>query len=144
MAGANIPFLGISNLLQRVLAALGKPAFVGRALEKGNRALCRRTQLRFVGFLGIVPVHGMSDPQSVARFRYAHVEGVPPQPAFRLHQQPVRSTSVGRMPGIDEVVQQAKAPDYPARRGGARTALAVARRDDHDRAMLAASNIDPL
>jgi hypothetical protein len=131
------------NLLQRP-AALGKRAFVGRALEKGNQALCRRTHLRFVGLLGIVPVHGMRDPQSVACFRYAHVEGVPPPPAVRLHQDPVSSATVGRTPGFDKVVQEAEMPDDPARRDGTRTALAVTRRDDHDNAMLAASHKDPL
>jgi hypothetical protein len=107
------PSLCISNLLQRAPAALGKRAFVGRALEKGNQALRRRTQLRFVGFLGIVPVHGMRDPQSVARFRYAHVEGVPPQPAVRLHQDPLSSATLGRTPGFDKIVQEAETPDDP-------------------------------
>jgi hypothetical protein len=94
-----------------------------------------------VGFLGIVPVHGMRDPQSVARLRYAYVEGVPPQPAVRLHQDPVSSATVGRTPGFDKIVQEAETLDDLARRDVTRTALAVARRDDHDRAMLAASNI---
>jgi hypothetical protein len=97
-----------------------------------------------VGFLGIVLVHGMRDPQSVARFRYAHVEGVLPQPAVRLYQDPVRSAPVGGTPGFDKIVQEVEAPDHPARRDGTRTALAVTRRYDHDRAMLAASNIDLL
>ena len=89
-----------------------------------------------MGFLGIVPVHGMRNPQSVACFRYAHVEGVPPPPAVRLHQDPVSSATVGRTRGFDKVVQEAETPDDPA--------LAVTRRDDHDNAMLAASHKDPL
>ena len=97
-----------------------------------------------MGFLGIVLVHGMRDPQSVARFRYAHVEGVLPQPAVRLYQDPVRSAPVGRTPGFDKIVQEVEAPDHPARHDGTHTTLAMARRDDHDRAMLAASNIDLL
>jgi hypothetical protein len=97
-----------------------------------------------VGFLGIDLVHGMCDPQSVARFRYAHVEGVLAQPAVRLHQDSVSSAPVGGMPGLDKIVQEVEAPDHPARRDGTHTTLAMARRDDHDRAMLAASNIDLL
>jgi hypothetical protein len=127
-----------------VPAALEKCTFVGRAREKGHQALCRRTQLRFVSFLGIVPVHGMRDPQSVTRFRYTHVEWILPQPTVGLNQEPVRSAPVGRTPGFDKIVKEAETPDDPARRDGARTALAVARRDDHDCAMLAASNIGPL
>jgi hypothetical protein len=73
--GANIPALRIRNLLQRASAALERRAFVRRAPENGHQALCRRTQLRFLGFLGVVLVHGMCEPHSVARFRYAHVEG---------------------------------------------------------------------
>jgi hypothetical protein len=102
--GANIPALRIRNLLQRASAALERRAFVRRAPENGHQALCRRTQLRFVGFLGIDLVHGMCDPQSVARFRYAHVEGVLAQPAVRLHQDSVSSAPVGGTPGLDKIV----------------------------------------
>jgi hypothetical protein len=98
------PGLCIRNLLQRASAALEKRAFVRRAPENGHQALCRRTQLRFVGFLGIVLVHGMCEPQSVARFRYAHVEGVLPQPAVSLHQDSVRSAPVDGTPGLDKIV----------------------------------------
>jgi hypothetical protein len=142
--GANIPALCIRNLLQRASAALEKGAFVRRAPENGHQALCRRTQLRFVGFLGIDLVHGMCDPQSVARFRYAHVAGVLAQPAVRLHQDSVSSAPVSGTPGLDKIVQEVEAPDHPARRDGTHTTLAMARRDDHDRAILAASNIDLL
>jgi hypothetical protein len=37
-----------------------------------------------------------------------------------------------------------EALDHPARRDRTHTAIAITRRDDHDRAMLAASNIDLL
>jgi hypothetical protein len=73
--GSSIPAYCIRNLLQRASAALEKRAFIRRAPENGHQALCRSTQLRFVGFLGIVLVHVMCELQSVARFRYAHVEG---------------------------------------------------------------------
>jgi hypothetical protein len=102
------------------------------------------SELRFVGFLGIVLVHGMCEPQSVARFRYAHVEGVLTQPAVSLHQDSVRPAPVGGTPGLDKIVQEVEAPDHPARRDGTHTAPAMTRRDDHDRAMLATPNIDPL
>ena len=97
-----------------------------------------------MGFLGIVLVHGMCDPQSVARFRYAHVEGVLAQPAVRLHQDSVSSAPVGGTPGLDKIVQEVEAPDHPARRDRTHTALAMTRRDDHDRVMVAASNIELL
>jgi hypothetical protein len=97
-----------------------------------------------VGFLGIVVVHGMCEPQPVARFRYAHVEGGLPQPAVSLHQDSVRPAPVGGTPGLDKIVQEVAAPNHPARRDGTHTPLAMTRRDDHDRAMLAASDIDLL
>jgi hypothetical protein len=83
----------------------------------------------------------MRDPQSVARFRYAYLKGVLPQPAVRLHQDPVSSATLGRTPGLDKIVQEVEAPDHPARRDGTHTTLAMALRDDHDHAMLAVSNI---
>jgi hypothetical protein len=99
----------------------------------------------WAGILGIVRVYRVHGPQSVAGFRDAHVEGVPPQPAVRLHQDPISSAPIGRTPGFDEVVKEMEAPDRPARRDGTRTALAAARRDDHDRAaMLAVFRIDVL
>jgi hypothetical protein len=48
------------------------------------------------------------------------------------------------MTGFDKVVQEAEARDHPASRDATRTALAVTRRYDHDRAMLAATNINLL
>jgi hypothetical protein len=86
----------------------------------------------------------MRSSQSVAGLRYAQVEGMPPQPADRLHQDLVRSVPVGQMSGFDKAVQEAEARDHPASRDATRTALAVTRRYDHDRAMLAATNIDLL
>jgi hypothetical protein len=121
-----------------------KRAFVDRTPERKRQALCRKARLRSLGFLGIVRVHGMGGPQSVAYFRYAHVEGMPPQIAVRLHKDLVCSALVGRTSGFDKVVQKAEARDHPARCGGTRTALAATRRYDHDCAMLAASNIDQL
>jgi hypothetical protein len=95
-------------------------------------------------FLGIVLVHGMCESQSIARFRYAYVEGMLPQPAVSLHQDSVRSTPIDGTPCLDEIVQEVEASDHPAHRDRTHTALAMTRRDDHDRATLAASNIDLL
>ena len=104
----------------------------------------RRTQLRFLGLFGVLRVHGMRSSQSVAGLRYAQVEGMPPQPAVRLHQEFVRLLPVGRTSGFDKVVQKAEAHDHPAPRDVTRAALAATRGYDHDRAMLAATNIDLL
>jgi hypothetical protein len=86
----------------------------------------------------------MRSLQSVAGLSYPQVEGMPLQPAVRLHQDFVRSVPVGRTSGFDKVVKEAEARDHPASRDGTRVALAATRRDDRDRAMLAASNIDLL
>ena len=45
---------------------------------------------------------------------------------------------------VHNSLQEVEAPDHSTRRDGTHTALAMTRRDDHDRAMIAASNIDLL
>lgn len=97
-----------------------------------------------VDLFRIARVHGMYGSQSVAGLRYALVEGVLLQLAVRLHQNLVRSAPVGKTPGSDQVIEKAEARDHPAYRDGTRTALAATRRQDHDRATPAASNIDSL
>ena len=56
--------------------------------------------VKFRGVSGIVRVYRVHGSQPVAGFRYAHVEGMPPQPAVRLHQDLVRSAPVGGTPGF--------------------------------------------
>jgi hypothetical protein len=127
-----------------VPAALEKPCLRRPSALEEAPGFSRRPQLHFLGLFGVVRVHGMRDSQSVAGLRYTQVEGMPPQPAVRLHQDLVGSAPVDESSGFDQVVQQAEAPGHAARPDAARTALAAARRDNHDRTMLAVSPISVL